>query len=69
MKTIKLINLRELTTEEQRFIDGGSNPSGCELDKCTCTCICYGDLVDQKSSQDDAASGYASQQRELMQKS
>ena len=69
MKKFELTNLRELTTNEQLYIDGGSNPSGCKLDKCSCTCLCMGEINDQKSSQDDAASGYASQQRELMQKS
>lgn len=71
MKTheFKLTNLRKLSTEEQRTLNGGYNPSGCDLDKCTCSCLCIGEVPSQKDGDDSAASGFASQQRELMRKS
>lgn len=58
MKDFKLTNLRELSTEEQRYLNGGVNATGCG--SCTCTCTCTKELNSDKSSTDDAASYYAS---------
>lgn len=37
MKNYKLNNLRELSTEEQLHLNGGTNSNGCN---CTVTCYC-----------------------------
>lgn len=40
MKDFKITNLRELSTEEQMFLNGGENSTGCS---CSVTCTCEGD--------------------------
>lgn len=40
MKDFKLINLRELSTEEQIRLNGGSLPENCSSDCGTCECPC-----------------------------
>lgn len=37
MNNIKLINLRELTMEDQLKLNGGANSEGCTC-KCSCNC-------------------------------
>lgn len=37
MENFKLTNLRELSTEEQLSLDGGTNAGGCSC-KCSCNC-------------------------------
>ena len=59
MENFKLKNLRELSTEEQLQINGGSFSQGCT---CTVKCICKGELKDKKSADDDAHAYYATVQ-------
>lgn len=45
----KLTNLRELSTEEQVRLNGGSFPMGCDIESCYCTCLCGDDEADKNS--------------------
>ena len=40
MKDFKLSNLRQLTTEEQMNLNGGTMPINCNIDCGTCNCPC-----------------------------
>lgn len=60
MKEFKLTNLRELSIEEQQYLNGGINATGCG--SCTCTCLCDKEVNDKKSSTDDSSSYSASSQ-------
>lgn len=44
METFKLNNLRELSSEEQMRLNGGSN-SPCDSYRCSCQCSCRTDEV------------------------
>lgn len=54
MEKFKLANLRELSTEEQLRLNGGSDSTGCT---CSCTCKCEGDTP--KATQKDATDAIA----------
>ena len=54
MKDFCINNLRELSTEEQMRLNGGSNSNGCT---CSCTCKCEGDTP--KATQKDTTDAVA----------
>lgn len=72
MKSFKLTNLRELSSEEQLKLNGGFTSQICEAtcSECDCYCKCTSDYPKDSSAENSADTGAvytkASKEREAM---
>lgn len=73
MKSFKLTNLRELSSEEQLKLNGGSMPEACDDVECVCECPCQCNSknpdgsTSESSSKDGAKSVFQRKMTQAMQ--